>query len=186
MIRAAGHRRQKADTGFLHHDPKTDICAYAKHHAVGRAAALVEHRINPPHIGVCQIDILHRGIDQPLARMRTQTRDREETANPDEHRCHIPNEHRWYAARQHSTQSNAPRRTRMTGFEDKPPFRPDDYSGRFLSKTRHWVVCALAANYSRLWAGSCHVHFRRESLRADIPWVAERAAGFGQRLLAGL
>lgn len=41
--------------------------------------------------------------DEEFEALLAETGDREEAADPDEHRFHIPKEHRWEAVRQHST-----------------------------------------------------------------------------------
>ena len=45
--------------------------------------------------------------EEEYEKLLAETGDREEAADPDEHRFHIPTEHRWDAMRQQSTQRAA-------------------------------------------------------------------------------
>lgn len=56
--------------------------------------------------------------DEEFEALLAETGDREEAADPDEHRFHIPKEHRWEAVRQHATQIGQRLNNALAAIED--------------------------------------------------------------------
>lgn len=56
--------------------------------------------------------------DEEFEALLAETGDREEAADPDEHRFHIPQEHRWDAVRKHSTQIGQRLNNALAAIED--------------------------------------------------------------------
>src|SRR5690606_16919290 len=56
--------------------------------------------------------------EEEFEALLAETGDREEAADPDEHRFHIPKEHRWEAVRQHATQIGQRLNNALAAIED--------------------------------------------------------------------